>query len=278
MSEALWPMPPLSTTTFDGKLYDELFSPELFSELCALMNLHGSREELISLRTGHFEAVEEYFRARNGVENAKTLKEENSRLDKVARDSESLIKSISDLYEFGSTQDMLSAEIAKNPTAYSSPDGHNLAQFISSSLPHSLFGVMAIISDIFASAQRAQIRHNPTEDDRQRELLKVLSSQEPDAMGRLLKDQRLESTFSLDRERRDYRKRSDAPLAFVACFAKVWTELNAGTFNSGHTVEGLRGSKSRAVDAVYLSMRQLDEKCTRARVTTAIRNWEKHSR
>lgn len=277
MSEAIWPMPLISETTFDGRFYEEFFPPEFYAEIFPTMGIAGTREELADFRFRHFQAVQEYFTAMIAAANAKTLKDENAKLDHVARDAERLMASLMALHEFGTTEAALAEELIRNPSSYQSAEGFTLAQFVNPSSPRPLFAVTAIISDIAASAERAQLRKAPSEIERRREIRQTIALRKPDETERLLQMDRLMPTIGLESGRREYRKKTDAPFAFVASFAGVWRHFNCGAFNSGHTVEGLKGTKSRAVDAVLLTIRRIDPACSRATVVTAFRNWEKAS-
>lgn len=274
MSGAIWPMPLLSNMIFDDRLYDDIFPAKFFADLSRIMKISQTVETLYVLRQGHFLAFEAYFSEKLAFESQKSLKEENTRLDQVARDAAQLLKSLTELHEYGQTLPKLASEIKNNPTAYTAPNGHALADLLDTRLPHPLFAIIAFLSDLTASAERAQMRDYPTEEERHKELEALLNLEDVEAISQYFLNDRLPPTTNTKGLKREYRLKGAAIEVFITRFATVWASLGAGLFNSGHTVEGLEGTKSRAVDAVFLTMRQLDGGYTRAAVTTAVRKWE----
>jgi hypothetical protein len=274
MSGAIWPMPPMSNLIYDDRLYDDIFTVKFFADLCRFMNITQTVETLSILRGGHFQAFNAYFMEKIAFENQKSLKEENTRLDQVARDAGQLRNSLTELYDYGETLSKLAIEIKRNHTAYTSPNGHTLADLIDSRLSHPLFAIMAFLSDLTSSAERAQSRDYPSEEERYQKWMAILVSGDMEAISQYVINDRLPPTINTKGLKREYRLKGAAIEVFITHFAAVWTSLGAGLFNSGHTVEGLEGTKSRAADAVLLTMRQLDRGYTRAAVTTALRKWE----
>ncbi|MEP5599035.1 hypothetical protein [Parasphingorhabdus sp.] len=269
----IWPMPKISPITFAGKFYDQIFTPSFFAELADLMGIKPTEESFRALRLGHYRAFSDFSTGQFEQDNFQALKAENARLERVARDAERLIHSLSDLYEFGQTQSKLAREIENNPTKCLSYKGQTLTSLLSDNRPNNpFFDFRELLSDLWVSAKRAIIikPKNPTPAGYQpslEELEKLILNEDFSFSGNY------EADLDQWRKRRAAHKlQSDHALCrFIEAFSSVWTELSPFPFTQGHYYEKIGHEPSRTVAALKLSFSCHTPNVSAQNIVTAIR-------
>lgn len=248
-----WPMPSICSTTYEERFYDQIFTPDFFGELSEIMDVAPTRENLTELRQGHYQAFSKFIDGQFEQAGFQNLKEENTRLDRVAKDADKLLQSLTALYEFGQAQTKLKSEIERNPTSFTGPKGETLASLLDQGRPDNpLFTIRQFVSDIWISAQRAKVKKPKPRSD-----LSMCSEGDLDldVLATLVRDKDWTSTGDEAADHTRWKERSEAHklasdhalLQFVKNFKCVWVKLSPHAFTQGHYYDKIGHEPSRTV-------------------------------
>lgn len=272
-----WPMPSICRITYDGQFYDQIFTPDFFGELAKLMEVSPTRENLVTLRQGHFQAFSAFTTGQFEQTNFQNLKDENTRLDRVAKDADKLLESLDALYEFGRSQTKLKSEIVINPTSYTGPNGRSLVSLLDNDRPDNpFFTIKQLVSDLWVSAQRAKIMK-----PKPRPNLYVGSESDSnlDAISGLVLDKDWTSIGDEAADHTRWKKLKEAHklssdhalVQFVKNFKTVWVALSPHAFTQGHYYDKIGHEPSRTVATMKLCFATYAPEISPQAIVTAIR-------
>ena len=268
-----WPLPALGALTFDGFSYDEIFPPEFFGQLSELMGVEHTQEALSALRSGHYQAFLAFNDAKVRRDTFEALKDENTRLKRIAKEAEKLFQSLSELHEFGQAQDSLLRSIDNNPTHFSDRKGRSLMGLLNTESGNQPFyALQQILSDLGMSAERAIIA-------KPREIPAIGAATDAAALFAMIEARdwsytgtHEENLALWEKRREEHRQQDDQPLRrFVEAFRPVWDALSPFLFSQGHYYEKIGHSPSRAIAALKLSLERHAPEVTEQNIVTAIR-------
>lgn len=278
ITKTMLPMPDVYILDEDGKevFYDRLFTVDFFHSLTALMRIAPDVTALQELRIGHAQAVSAFMSAKHALANKTTLRQDNKHLELIAYHADKLVELLGGLCGYPAAQQRLASEIITNPSAYTARKGISLSVLMDRDLEHNLFTVQHLLSDLWASATRAQVKPRPDHSRREDFLAKYpeLAEKYPELrdIARISRPV-LEPTLTPDDIQRTYRKKSEPIIAFIAAFADTWRGMTHQTYGAGMHLRESGGTKSAAVDAVHLSIKLLDSHVKRSQIVTAFRKW-----
>ncbi|TCS49754.1 hypothetical protein EDD52_1498 [Primorskyibacter sedentarius] len=272
-----WPMPPICSTTFEGQFYDQIFPPSFFGELSDLMGIAQNAPNLSALRQGHYQAFSEFVTGQIEQRSFQSLKAENARLDRVAKDADRLLQSLTGLYDFGQAQGKLKREVETNPTSFTSSNGDTLASLLDDTRPDNPFFIIKqFVSDISISAQRAKVTTpKPSEG--------LPKSKEGDfdlaPIEALVCDRDLAPSRDDAADLARWKEQSEAHklggdhalLQFVKRFKTAWVALSPHPFTQGHYYEKIGHEPARTVAALKLCFASFAPEINPQAIVTAIR-------
>ncbi len=247
----------------------ELFPAEFFHALTAHMRITPDDDALQDLKAGHEQAVSAYMSSKRDLANKTTLRQDNKHLESIAYHADKLVELLAGLCSHPPAKERLSAEIVANPTAFTGRKGVSLSLLLDMDREHTLFTIQQLISDLWASAKRAQIKPRPDPVWRG----SLLSEHPEHYKLALLSHAALEPSLVHEDTQRTYRKKSEPIIAFITAFAGTWRRHCDLTYGAGMHLRESGGTKSVAVDAVHLSINRLDAKIKRSQIVTAFRKW-----
>jgi hypothetical protein len=286
-----WPLPPVTSMTFDDKFYDQIFTSSFLETSLELLRVPKTYENYLSFREGHHSAFQDYMSATYARENFASLKTENAALLRVAKAASSLQLALLSLEGIGQCAPNLVKEIKLNPTHYTSSQGTKLADLLDEHrYSNKLFSIREFLSDIYISAERAQLKM-PVEFSRAHLLLEAYRNGKIEVnhafineLGAAVSNRDWNRTDDFQKDVERYNERANArkhpkdfPLTtFILAFEKTWnTFSDRKAATQGHHYPEIGQTASIFVDLVELSLRQCDAPFTRQNVVTAIRKLPK---
>lgn len=243
---------------------DPLVSDETLARAAYVSRLEPDEETLKVLRKGLHEAIETMVDGILQLKNTRPEKQENKALERVSREASHLYEAISDLMEFGHTEDKLYKEVMSCQTLATGPNGESLKDILTKE-KNPFFYLREIIVDLEVCAEQA-INRMPNLDPESVEFHNAISQAETGESYETV------TTMRYKARSKAYQTPKDLPLQnFLKSFGATWSALTQEPFSEGMHYSELGKTSSRGVDAAKVILDCIVPDVTRPMIVTALR-------